>query len=376
MSNTKPVVDCDYKSEGREIEVKLLRALAMGSKRSVEIQLLIDSQAGDKSHYQTLALLLADMSVQESRAQATFEHLRAHQARLKKKLDRSVGVKTAAMDLLENIERALNLRDDEQALTYNQLARMAFRDDLTGLANFREFSRRFSEEMKRAARYAHLLSVLMIDIDFFKRFNDQHGHPGGNKALEHLAAILLRETRETDLVARYGGEEFVILLPETTKAAAHDLAERVREKIEQSPVALPEGPPQPLTVSAGLATFPRDAGSSQELLAVADEALYASKKAGRNRVTLFRPPTFATLHVTPVNPAHTLGVMGDFNGWDKNADPMTRDEHGGFHACLHLAPGRYKYKFVINGSSYMADPRSAEFVLDGYGGKNSVLVVE
>jgi diguanylate cyclase (GGDEF)-like protein len=378
MSNTRMFDAYDYKSEGRDIEVKLLRALAMGGKRSVEIQLLLDSQAGDKADYQALSLLLADISVQEKRAQATFEKLRAHQARMNQKLGRAVGVKTAAMDYLENIERALNLKDDEQVLTYNQLAQMAFRDDLTGLANFRYFTRRFSEETKRAGRYSHLLSMLMIDIDFFKRFNDQHGHLSGNKALEHLAKILLAETRETDLVARYGGEEFAIILPETTKHETRELAERIRQKVEKSAIELSDGPPQLLTISVGLATFPRDAESPEALLAAADEALYASKKAGRNRVSLHKPGTSALLSFTPesVSAAHSMSVMGDFNGWDKTADPMERDSQGRFFARLHLAPGRYTYKFVINGTWYLADPLSNEFVLDGYGGRNSVLIVK
>jgi diguanylate cyclase (GGDEF)-like protein len=367
MANTRIFDSYDFKSEGRDVEVKLIRAIAMGGKRSVEIQLLLDSQVGDKADYQALSLLLADISVQEKRAQATFEKLRAHQERLNKKLGRSVGIKTAAMDYLENLERALNLKDDEQALTYNQLAHMAFRDDLTGLANFRYFTRRFSEEIKRAGRYSHLLSVLMIDIDFFKRFNDQYGHLSGNKALEHLAGILLAETRETDLVARYGGEEFAIILPETTKNETRELAERIRAKVEKTPVELAEGSPQAVTISVGLATFPRDAGSTEDLIAAADEALYASKKAGRNRISLFQPTTSAVLSFTPdsASAAHSMSVMGDFNGWDKAADPMERDSQGRFFTRLHLAPGRGCYKIVIKRAGVQADPRRPQILMGG-----------
>ncbi|MCY3023552.1 MAG: hypothetical protein NTW87_31615, partial [Planctomycetota bacterium] len=130
MHTTEPARAPDFNAEGREIEVRLLRALAMGGKRSVEIQLLLDSQRADQSGYQALALMLADLSVPEGRAQATFEGLRAHQHRMSQTLGRAVGIKTAAMDYLEHIERALNLKDEEHALTYTQLAQMAFQDQL------------------------------------------------------------------------------------------------------------------------------------------------------------------------------------------------------------------------------------------------------
>src|SRR4051812_7621271 len=186
MPSTVP----DYKSEGRDVEIKLVRALALGGKRSVEIQLLLDSQIGEKANFQALSLVLADLSVPEARARVTFEKLRGHQARLREALGRHVGLKAAAMDYLENVELALGLRDDESALTYTQLAQMAFQDQLSGLANFRYFTTRFNEEIKRAERYKQLLSILMIDLDHFKKFNDTHGHLAGNKALEHVAGIL------------------------------------------------------------------------------------------------------------------------------------------------------------------------------------------
>ncbi len=379
MANTKLIDVYDYKSEGREVEAKLLRALAMGGKRSVEIQLLLDSQADGKASYQALSLLLADISVDDAHAQATFERLREHQNRMKTALGRSVGIKTAAMDYLENIERVLNLKDDEQALTYTQLAQMAFRDDLTGLANYRYFMRRLGEEAKRAERYRHLLSVIMADIDFFKRFNDNFGHMAGNKALEHVAAILRSEVRETDMVARYGGEEFAIILPETTKFEARELAQRIRARVERDAVEIgPGSPAQRLTISLGLATYPRDAFTSDALLAGADAALYASKKAGRNQVSVFSPATLARLAYTPDNAGvvRHVSIVGDFNGWTKNVDFMQRDAQGLFALELPLAPGRYAYKFVINGEWYIADPLCNEFVLDGYGGRNSVLHVK
>jgi len=368
----------DFKNEGRDIEVKLLRSLALGGKRSVEIQLLLDSQIDAKADYQALSLLLADLSVPQDRAKATFEKLREHQQRLKESLGRAVGIKTAAMDYLENLERALNLKDDEQALTYSQLAQIAFQDHLTGLANYRYFMRRFQEEIKRADRYRHLLSVLMLDLDHFKRFNDTFGHPAGNKALESVAANLRSQVRETDLVSRYGGEEFAIILPETTKYEAADLCNRIRIRVESTMIELPDVEPQRVTVSAGLATYPRDARSAESVLASADEALYASKKAGRNRVSTFTPASIAQFVYVPDRPNSTtaISVVGDFNGWNKNADPLQRSDDGRFTLSIPLAPGRYSYKFVVNNEWYIFDPRAGEFAHDGYGGKNSLLIVK
>ncbi|HYF51695.1 MAG TPA: diguanylate cyclase [Planctomycetota bacterium] len=368
----------DYKSDGRAIDVKLLRALAMGGKRSVEIQLLLDSHADQASGYQQLALVLTDISTQEEVAKATFEKLREHQKRLSAALSRQIGIKAAALDYLENVERELGVKEDEQEMTYAQLAQLAFRDDLTGLANFRYFTRRIGEETKRAERYSHLLSLIMLDIDHFKKFNDTYGHLSGNRALEHVAKILNTEVRETDLVARYGGEEFAIVLPETTKREAGELAERIRARIEQTAVALPDHGKKKLTVSLGVATYPRDADSPETLQKNADEALYSSKKEGRNRISFFTPQSAARLKFMPeqARSARTVHVIGDFNGWDKGADPLQRDDKGVFNLELRLAPGRYAYKFLINGEWFLADPLCNEFTLDGYGGRNSVLVVK
>ncbi|HEY3318892.1 MAG TPA: diguanylate cyclase [Planctomycetota bacterium] len=367
----------DFKSEGRQVEVKLLRGIAMGGKRSVEIQLLLDSQADAKPNYQALALLLTDVSVPEESAHATFEGLKAHQDRMRKALGRPIGIKSAALDYLENIERALNLKDDEWAFTYAQLAQMAFEDHLSGLANYRYFTRRFGEEIKRAERYNDPLSVLMIDIDLFKQFNDRFGHQAGNKALEHLAGILRREVRETDLVARYGGEEFAIILPQTTKHDAQSLGEHLRTKVADAPVDLAEAGKQALTISVGLAAFPRDARSSDSLLAGADAALYESKKNGRNQLSVFLPPSSVTFAYMPdrTDAAQMISVVGDFNGWHKEVDSMAPQADGSFRLQLHLSPGRYAYKFVINNEFYITDPLCPRFAHDGYGGRNSIVIV-
>jgi diguanylate cyclase (GGDEF)-like protein len=368
----------DFAALGRELDLTLLRAIALGGKRSADISLLLDSQKSGRADYQALALTVADLSTTEEAARRTFEILSSHQERLSLQIGREAGLKTAALDLLENIEQALKLEDGGNAPSYFQLEQMAFYDQLTGLHNYRFFGMRIEEELRRAKRYRHQLSLLMLDIDHFKKFNDTHGHPGGNIALRHLAVMLKEAARETDIVARYGGEEFAIILPETTKRLAVETAARLRSNIEASPVALEDGSHHRITVSIGVATFPRDAWSLEALIEGADAALYQSKKAGRNRVTSFQPEDSATFRFVPEAAAKVerVSVVGNFNGWDAQADPMHPQADGSFFGKVNLIPGTYEYKFVVNGEAWIADPASGEYISDGYWGQNSMLHVK
>ena len=367
----------DFSNIATDLDVPLLRALALGGKHSREIQLLLDSVEGHEGENQSLALVLADLSMSDDSARRTFDYLKQHQRELGEKLGRSVGMKTSALDLLEGVETALKLQGEGDSLTYYELEKMAFRDQLTGLYNYRYFSRRIKEEIRRAQRYRHQLSVLMLDIDHFKRFNDTHGHRAGNLALQTLSGILRHESRETDLVARYGGEEFVFILPETTKRLAHELAERVRASVASTPVVFEDGSYHRITASLGVATYPRDAWSSEAILECSDTALYRAKKLGRNRVSVYAPSTEAVLRYRPRPGEHveSVSVVGSFNGWDPYADPMHSQEDGSFYTKIGLIPASYEYKFLINGTKWIPDPDSKEFINDGYWGNNSKLRV-
>jgi diguanylate cyclase (GGDEF)-like protein len=161
-----------------------------------------------------------------------------------------------------------------------QLHALAAADGLTGVANRRAFDARLAEEIARATRSGSPLSLVLFDVDHFKRLNDTYGHQTGDETLQRVAATLSSAARAADLVARYGGEEFVLLLPDTDLAAAGEAAERLR-------IALAAMPGQPqVTVSLGVASFPATSLGAGELVAAADEALYAAKQAGRNRVML------------------------------------------------------------------------------------------
>ena len=162
------------------------------------------------------------------------------------------------------------------------------RDALTGIYNRRYFNDRFPGDFEQARRSGHPLSLLMVDVDHFKHYNDEYGHPVGDECLEHVALALMRAThRPTDLVARYGGEEFVIVLPETDERGAQFVATRVTETVRALAKPGP-GPQGFVTVSVGCATHVPQQGDARDtyerLIALADEALYAAKRLGRDRV--------------------------------------------------------------------------------------------
>ncbi|AJP57042.1 hypothetical protein UC34_08580 [Pandoraea vervacti] len=162
------------------------------------------------------------------------------------------------------------------------------RDALTGIYNRRYFNDRFPGDFEQARRSGRPLSLLMVDVDHFKRYNDQYGHPVGDECLEHVALALMRAThRPTDLVARYGGEEFVIVLPDTNERGAEFVATRVTDSVRALAKPGP-GPQGWVTVSVGCATHIPQQGdvrdTHERLIALADEALYAAKRLGRDRV--------------------------------------------------------------------------------------------
>jgi diguanylate cyclase (GGDEF)-like protein len=171
---------------------------------------------------------------------------------------------------------------------------MAIRDGLTRCYNHKYFKSRLEQEVQRAHRYSVELALGMIDIDHFKRLNDQHGHPAGDAVLAHLSNLLAASTRTTDVLARYGGEEFSILMIQAANAEAHIISNRVRERVAAHAFPVPpksgsiELVKVPITVSVGVAQLEPNE-SAQSFLARADAALYEAKKNGRNQVRLAAP---------------------------------------------------------------------------------------
>ncbi len=178
----------------------------------------------------------------------------------------------AAEEALSQVIRDLKVAND-------RLLSLATTDSLTGLQNERVLQDRLADEFRRARRYQTPLSLILLDVDRFKSYNDAHGHPAGSRALRRLAQILQHAARETDIVCRYGGEEFVLLLPHTGGVEAMALAERLRVAVEHAPWKR-----RALTISLGVCTLSPEITEPAALLEHADTAMYEAKAAGRNRV--------------------------------------------------------------------------------------------
>lgn len=183
------------------------------------------------------------------------------------------------------IERRVLVKGVREKEYYKELS---ITDGLTQLYNHRYFYELLTREIVRAKRYPQSISLLMIDIDNFKIYNDAHGHLAGDKVLRKVATVLRGAVRAADFVARYGGEEFGIILPETDKKGASVSARCLRKVIEETKFDGEEVLPQGyLTISIGVATYPEDAKSREELIQKADEAMYESKHQGKNTVCFF-----------------------------------------------------------------------------------------
>jgi diguanylate cyclase (GGDEF)-like protein len=170
----------------------------------------------------------------------------------------------------------------QNANYFAQTKALANVDGLTGVYNRRFFESRISEEIERALRYQSIFSLIMVDIDHFKKLNDEFGHLLGDEVLRQVSAIFTAQLRKADTVCRYGGEEFVIVVPETTGENALAVADKLRRMVETH--SFP-GVPRPVTISAGVAEFPAHGHSRDDVVKAADNALYASKQGGRNRVS-------------------------------------------------------------------------------------------
>lgn len=174
------------------------------------------------------------------------------------------------------------------SMLYKKIEKLAITDGLTKVYNHRYFYKRIEEEAERCKRYQCAYSLIMLDLDYFKKFNDKYGHRAGDLALSNVAGILKESTRAIDVVSRYGGEEFAIVLPETDTASAKMVAERIRKAIHDSYFDVSGNqPPIHVTVSIGVATSPYDATDTNELIELADKALYYSKETGKNKVSVW-----------------------------------------------------------------------------------------
>jgi len=209
--------------------------------------------------------------------------------RILQESNRDLQLKEASLEQTVD-ERTQQLIDANQRLreTNRQLERLAVRDSLTGLFNHRSLMEHLDLELARSTRYGRQFSLLFLDLDDFKQINDRHGHRSGDAVLRQAAGLLQQGPdglRRSDFSARYGGEEFCVILPETTAEGGVTKAERIRAAVQGLRWDEPEmSGPVSVTVSIGVASFPAHGETAEQLLQVADEALYEAKRQGKNRV--------------------------------------------------------------------------------------------
>jgi len=210
-------------------------------------------------------------------AKKTWMSILRHAHELSGKLERNVGLPMAACDYLSTIHALVKhpVLIEENELRNKE--ENASRDWLTGLFNRRYFHKELLKEAERFRRFGTPFSLLMADVDHFKRFNDQHGHPAGDTALKTVAEVLTRIARVYDKTVRYGGEEFAVILPQTDRKEAIIVAERIRETMEKRSIVHDGLPLGMLTLSIGVGAYPLDALDMADLVRRADQALYLAK---------------------------------------------------------------------------------------------------
>ena len=178
----------------------------------------------------------------------------------------------------------------ENAKNFQKVETLTIRDDLTHLSNARHLHSILDHEILRSSRYHKTFSMIFLDIDHFKKVNDTYGHVHGSQLLCETAQVIQKNIRMVDQAARYGGDEFVVVLPETNKTEAFQIAERIRQSIQEHHFLERDGISIRFTASLGIATYPADANSKDDLIKLADHAMYDSKKTSRNRVTAAQKP--------------------------------------------------------------------------------------
>jgi len=236
---------------------------------------------------QTVFTMLAGVEIPQEKVREHWEKALLHRHVLRQKLERDVDLTTVLSDYLQSTTQLLTHPCLIETVAYENVVHETIHDKLTGLFNRPYFDEAYTQQISLAHRYNDDFAVLFLDIDNFKEINDTHGHLAGDKTLQEIAAIILQEKRDSDIAARYGGEEFVLIMTHTDNVSAFIFAERLRKKVEQHIVNY-NGQQFGVTISGGIASYPFNTKVPEKLLWMADNAVYLSKGAGKNRISHFK----------------------------------------------------------------------------------------
>jgi len=232
--------------------------------------------------YSSLFYLLTHLDFTERQAARHWKRVAAHREAMRRAMGRDPGLRVAMLDYFVNVSRELRNPKIIEISIFERTQRSAVSDGLTGLYNHAYFLQALRQEVLRSKRHGLKAALMLLDLDDFKRVNDDRGHVEGDRVLMKAAAIVRDSVREIDVAARYGGEEFAVLLPDTSRLGAFVVAERIRRRIEER-FARSRAP---VTLSGGIAVFPDDAAAPADLIVAADAGLYGAKAAGKNRILL------------------------------------------------------------------------------------------
>jgi len=231
--------------------------------------------------------IIVSIDLSPDKAMECWDNIVGHQARMSVALGRQIRLLPAACDYLSEFAdepHELKLVDD---ISFQQVVNDSTHDPLTGIYNRNYFDKSLEQQVSLARRHDNELSIVFLDVDNFKDVNDSFGHHAGDKTLQIICRVVSKQKRQTDIFARFGGEEFILLLPHTGNIEALILAERIREKIGQQVISS-NGDSFSVTISGGIASFPVNGQSVDDLLLCADSALYQAKGAGKDNIAQYK----------------------------------------------------------------------------------------
>lgn len=237
--------------------------------------------------YRAVIQILTDCDLDAGEAKQNWLEILQHRENISSALDRKISLMTAISDYLGSYKELLKDHKIVEINSYERAMQESTHDHLTGLFNKAYFQSTLAQHLSLAKRSNTDLSVLFLDIDDFKEINDRFGHNSGDAVLKTIARMIREKLRTSDILARFGGDEFVVLMPNTYKINALVLSERLRKTIGQKPIKVKDTDLK-ITISGGVAGFPVDAQQGEDLLNLADSALYRAKGAGKNSISLFK----------------------------------------------------------------------------------------
>ena len=272
------------------------------------------NRLGDKV-YSALLFLLCRQSFDNDEAKLHWIAVVDLHSLMAKKLGESIDIRLALVSYFLQDKNCFERPALIDLAFFEKIQDSVYKDELTGLYNYRYLKAHLEQELQRAQRYNSIISVVMMDIDDFKYFNDHHGHEAGNRMLTKLACILQDSIRGIDTAIRYGGEEFVLTLPGTNKEGAYMVYERIQKTLREDSLEYAnEQPLGFLSVSAGIATYPIDTSDAGELLQRADNAMYIAKNLGKNQVHVYGENRRSHLRVkTQLQGSYSIGHPDERN---------------------------------------------------------------